>query len=135
MQRGCTIHRLQAIMTAMRIEGSCHCGGVSIEVPRAPTEVTSCNCSICRRLGTLWSYYSPADVRVTGATATYRWGDKTIDFHRCTTCGCTTHWSPLPGRAADRMGVNARLLAPDVLAGARVRRLDGASDDWKYLDD
>jgi hypothetical protein len=33
------------------------------------------------------------------------------------------------------MGINARLLAPDVLAAARVRRLDGASDDWKYLDD
>jgi hypothetical protein len=33
------------------------------------------------------------------------------------------------------MGVNARLLAPEVLATARVRKLDGASDDWKYLDD
>jgi hypothetical protein len=74
-------------------------------------------------------------VRVTGATATYRWGDKTIDFHHCPTCGCITHWSPLEGRAIDRMGVNARLLDPDVLAAARVRRLDGASDDWKYLDD
>jgi hypothetical protein len=72
-------------------------------------------------------------VQVAGATATYRWGDKTIDFHRCATCGCTTHWSPLPGRAADRMGVNARLM--DELARVRVRQLDGASDDWKYLDD
>jgi hypothetical protein len=122
-------------MTTMGVEGSCHCGGVRIAVPRAPTELTSCNCSICRRLGTLWAYYSPAEVHIAGATATYRWGDKTIDFHRCVTCGCTTHWSPLPGRVADRMGVNARQLAPDVLVRARVRRLDGASDDWKYLDD
>jgi hypothetical protein len=123
-------------MLAMGIEGTCHCGSVSIAVPRAPTEVTACNCSICSRLGTLWAYYSPAEVRVAGATATYSWGDKTIDFHRCRTCGCTTHWAPLAGRAeADRMGINARLLAPDILAAARVRRLDGASDDWKYLDD
>jgi hypothetical protein len=119
----------------MTIQGSCHCGAVKIDVERAPTEVTSCNCSICRRLGTLWAYYAPTSVTVTGQTTTYRWGDKTIDFHRCTTCGCTTHWSPLPERTQDRMGINARLLHPDVVAAARVRRLDGASEDWKYLDD
>jgi hypothetical protein len=87
------------------------------------------------RLGTLWAYYAPSDVRAVGITATYCWGDKTIDFHHCTTCGCTTHWSPRAGRASDRMGVNARLFAPEVLAAARVRRLDGASSDWRYLDD
>jgi hypothetical protein len=107
---------------------------VTIEIARAPSELTSCNCSICRRLGTLWAYYSPSDVRITGATATYRWGNQTLDFHHCPACGCTTHWSPLANRAQDRMGVNARLLAPEVVDAARVRRLDGASDDWKYLD-
>lgn len=119
----------------MALEGSCHCGGVRLEIAHAPTEVTSCNCSICHRLGTLWAYYAPADVRIVGATVTYRRGDKTIEFHHCATCGCTTHWSPLPHRDQDRMGINARLLAPEVLAAARVRRLDGRSDDWKYLDD
>jgi hypothetical protein len=119
----------------MAVEGSCHCGAVKLAIATAPTQVTSCNCSICHRLGTLWAYYNPADVRITGATATYRWGDKTIDFHHCPACGCTTHWSPLDNREADRMGINARLLAPEVLAAARVRRLDGASDNWKYLDD
>lgn len=118
------------------IEGSCHCGAVRIEVAEAPSQVTACNCSICRRLGTLWAYYAPAQVRVTGATATYRRGDKTIDFHHCATCGCTTHWSPIEGvRDSGRMGVNARLLASEVLERARVRRLDGASEDWRYLDD
>jgi hypothetical protein len=118
------------------IAGSCHCGAVTVEVSRAPVEVTSCNCSICRRLGTLWAYFERGDVRIAGATATYCWGDKSIDFHHCSACACTTHWSPRTGRdEPDRMGINARLLAPEVLATARVRRLDGASDDWKYLDD
>src|SRR4051794_5294612 len=103
----------------MSVQGSCHCSAVTIEVARAPAEVTSCNCSICRRLGTLWAYYKPTDVRVTGATATYCWGDKTIDFHRCAICGCATHWSPREGRNADRMGINARLLTPEVQAAAR----------------
>jgi hypothetical protein len=81
----------------------------------------------------LWTYYAPAQVRITGTTATYRWGDRTIDIHHCSGCGCVTHWSPIePGR--DRMGVNARLMDPAVVAAARVRRLDGA-DTWKYLDE
>ena len=118
------------------IEGSCHCGAVTIEIDEAPTQVTSCNCSICHRLGTLWAYYAPSQVRVVGPTVTYRRGDKTIDFHHCATCGCTTHWSPIEGvREQGRMGINSRLLPPHVLAAARVRRLDGASENWRYLDD
>jgi hypothetical protein len=119
----------------MAITGSCHCGGVILEVSRPPAEVTSCNCSICRRLGTLWAYYRPEDVRVVGATATYHWGDETIDFHHCAACGCTTHWSPREVRDPTRMGINARLLDPHIVAAARVRRLDGASDNWRYLDE
>ena len=115
------------------IEGSCHCGAVRIEVDSAPAELTSCNCSICRRLGTLWAYYPASQVRVAGATTSYRWGERTLDFHHCPRCGCATHWTPVdPTR--DRLGVNARLLDPGVVAAARVRRLDGA-DTWRYLDE
>lgn len=116
------------------VEASCHCGAVKleVEVEVAPAELTSCNCSICRRLGTLWSYYPPSRVRVTGDTVAYRWGDRTIDLHRCASCGCTTHWSPVDP-ASDRMGVNARLMDPAIVAAARVRRLDGA-DTWEFLD-
>jgi hypothetical protein len=114
------------------IVGSCHCGAVTIEVPSAPETVTSCNCSMCRRYGALWAYYSPTVVRVTGETATYIWGDKTLATHRCATCGCITHWWPLDP-ALDRMGVNLRLMDPAVLAAARVRRFDGA-DTWQFLD-
>src|ERR1700759_1598163 len=113
----------------MMIEGSCHCGKVRIEVDTAPDEVTDCNCSICRRYGVLWAYYSPmARVRITAETPTqtYQWDDRSLYFQRCAECGCVTHWSPVdPTR--DRMGINARLLAPAVLAAARVKHLDGAS--------
>lgn len=117
-------------------EATCHCGAVRIEVPHAPEAVTSCNCSICRRTGALLAYYSPKDVRVIperGATDIYMWGDREIEFHHCKVCGNFTHWLPVD-RTLDRMGVNARLMAPEVLAAARVRRFDGA-DTWTVIDE
>jgi hypothetical protein len=115
------------------IQASCHCGGVVLEIDAAPDEVTECNCSICRRYGVLWAYYSPRQVRVTGgATDTYAWDDRSIAFHRCAACGCVSHWWPVDPQR-DRMGINARLLEPALLAQARVRHLDGAATE-QYLD-
>jgi hypothetical protein len=115
------------------IEASCHCGAVRLTVDTAPETVTDCNCSICRRSGMLCAYYSPTRVRIVGATDVYMWGDRSIEFHRCKTCGCVTHWTPID-RTYDRMGVNARMMDPDVLATARVRRFDGAQT-WTYLEE
>ena len=103
------------------IPASCHCGAVRMEIEAAPAEVSDCSCSICRRLGTLWAYYVPRQVTITGATDTYSWGAKQLAFHRCKVCGNATHWSSLHG--LDRMGVNARLMEPDVLARATLRKI------------
>jgi len=115
---------------------SCHCGKLQLEIESPPTTVTDCNCSVCRRYGVLWAYYSPHQVRiVSGSTDTdvYVWGDRNIGFHRCKVCGCVTHWASLdPSR--DRMGINARLMEPAVLAGVRVRQLDGAVTE-RYRDE
>lgn len=116
-------------------EASCHCGAVKFEVAALPAQLTSCNCSLCRRLGTLMAYYRPAEVRFTsglGQTVPYIQGDKTLAMHHCPTCGCPTHWESLDP-ALDRMGVNARLFAPDAIKPIRIRTFDGA-DTWTYLD-
>lgn len=121
----------------MRLTATCHCGGVQVTVPYRPRRLTSCNCSICRRLGTLWAYYPRSRVRIRaprGGLQKYVWGDRMLRLARCRICGCVTHWEPMPRRyRADRMGVNARNFEPDVIAGVRIRRLDGAST-WKFLD-
>jgi hypothetical protein len=117
------------------IDSACHCGAVRLEVAAAPETVTDCNCSICRRYGVLWAYYTLGRVRIAaadGATDIYLCNDRSLEFHRCRNCGCVTHWAPLD-KSRDRMGVNARLMAPEVLKAARIRRLDGA-DTWQYLD-
>jgi hypothetical protein len=118
------------------IEASCHCGAVRLAIDVAPSEVTDCNCSICRRFGALWAYYPGEQVRLSppdAATDIYMWDDRSIEFHRCRICGCVTHWSPVD-KSRRRMGVNARLMEPQDRARARVRRLDGAVSE-KYLDD
>lgn len=83
----------------------------------------------------MWAYYSLRQVRQVppdAPTDVYMWDDKAIEFHRCRKCGCVSHWAPVDVRH-DRMGVNARLMAPEVLARARVRHLDGA-DTEEYID-
>ena len=60
------------------------------------------------------------------------WDDRSIEFHRCKTCGCVTHWSPAD-KSYDRMGVNARLMPPEIVSTVQVRHLDGAVTE-AYLD-
>ena len=120
----------------MAYVASCHCGAVTLEVKRAPRSITDCNCSICRRYGALWAYYNESTVRVRsvrGALMRYAWGRKKIVFNRCAHCGCVTHHQRARKTATSTVGVNARLFAPEIVAKARVRKLDGAAT-WKYLD-
>lgn len=115
---------------------TCHCGAITIEVPSLPAQATSCNCSICRRLGTIWAYYDYHAVKISGHpehTHEYVQGDKTLRTVRCATCGCVTHWESLEDKPGARRGVNLRNLDPRELEKIKIRHLDGA-DTWKYLD-
>lgn len=119
------------------IQGSCHCGAVSFEYPATPEKLTSCNCSLCRRVGGLWAYAPKNEIALRyaeDAVIKYVQGDKTLATVSCKTCGCTTHWEPLEDKAPDaRMAVNMRMADPKDIEGVRVRRFDGA-DTWQFLD-
>ncbi len=119
------------------IQGSCHCGAVRWEFGAIPDKLTSCNCSICRRIAALWAYGTLANVRVTAdvnATLAYVQGDKMLSIHTCRTCGCTTHWQSLAPEGDEwRIAVNMRMADPADYAGIRVRHFDGA-DSWEFLD-
>ena len=120
------------------LSASCHCGAVSLQVDRKPRQLTECNCSICRRYGALWAYYTRRSVRISAASpdslAVYAWGGKTLEFYHCANCGCVMCHERSRKKGEDtRVGVNARMMQPADIAGIRVRKLDGAST-WKYLD-
>jgi hypothetical protein len=114
---------------------TCHCGAVTVSLADAPSEVTDCNCSLCRKSGVLWAYYSAGGVTIapdSGPTDTYAWNGRHVDFHRCRHCGCVTHWVPRD-LTRERRGINARLLPPDILSVAKIRHLNGA-ETGKYID-
>lgn len=118
------------------LTATCHCQAVSITVPRRPRSITNCNCSMCRRYGTLWGYYKLSTVRLLapeGGLDEYQWGDKWLTFKRCGHCGCVMCWMPVNPRPDARMGVNMRNAMPEALGDVRIRKLDGAKT-WKYVE-
>jgi len=118
------------------IRASCHCGAVVVEADSLPATVTSCNCSICRRIAGLWAYYTRSQARLVAghdALAAYVWGDGMMERYYCRHCGCTTHWGSVEKNADSRFAINVRCLSPEELAPLKVRHFDGA-DTWQYLD-
>jgi len=116
---------------------SCHCGAIKVQMARRPASITECNCSLCRRYGTRWAYYSRSSTRLTlkqGALVRYARG-KSLYFGHCRTCGCVVLWEPIQSRGKkDRVGINLRLIDnPADLANIRVHRFDGARS-WRTVE-
>jgi hypothetical protein len=116
------------------LRAACHCGAVRIAVEPAPAWVLDCNCSICRRYGTLWAYaWDRLDKRALSMTLLqgeaalepYIWGDRELGFHRCKACGCVTHHVAMDNPAQIR-AVNARMFVDFDPAGVTVHRSDNA---------
>jgi hypothetical protein len=108
------------------LNGSCHCGKVTLKLAGTPAEVSECNCTICRRIGGLWHYCLPEDAEVAGACEGYVQGDRSLTTWRCIHCGCVTHWTAIDP-AYRRMGVNMRMFDPASWQDLPRRLVDGAS--------
>ena len=121
------------------IRGSCHCGAVKFRLREHRNFLTDCNCSACRRYGSLWLHADRSEVELehdADATLAYEWGDRMLAFHSCRICGGTTHWLSTQkevGSDEDRMAVNCRMAEPADIADLPIRHFDGA-DSWQYLD-
>jgi hypothetical protein len=110
------------------LQGSCHCGAVRWSFDGLPDSATACNCTVCRRHGTLWAYgFIDEEVRVSGDTRTYAWGGRNLGFHFCGDCGCVAYWLATTQGADGRRygGVNLRLAEPESVAAIPIRHHDG----------
>jgi len=110
------------------IEGSCHCGAVRWTFDGTPEAATACNCTVCRRYGTLWAYdYEDERIRVSGPTRVYARGRRNLGFHFCADCGCVAYWrATAPGEnGRRRIAVNLRLAEPDMVGAVPMEHFDG----------
>ena len=111
------------------LEGKCHCGSVSWRLATAPDSATACNCTVCRRYGSLWAYgYIGHDIHASEGTATYRRADGgAIDFHFCSHCGCLTHYIATTASEDGRhwTAVNLRMTEPGPIADFPIDHFDG----------
>ena len=123
----------------MPLKGSCHCRATQFEVTEPPTEVTSCNCSLCGKRGQLHAYYDVHQFKLTTVrdrVSTYQFGHYVGQHHHCAICGCGTY-SEFPDFSTGepnyermKVSVNARLFdveAFDVDA-VPVKRVNGRTD-------
>ena len=109
---------------------ACHCGRATLRLARKPDSVTECNCSLCAKTGFRGVYYASDEVEIDGQFDAYvrdDIGETYLRNHRCSHCGIITHWEPLTAPPHARIGINARLIDPALIAGVEVRIVDGAS--------
>jgi hypothetical protein len=110
------------------LQGSCLCGTVSWNFDGMLDSATACNCTACRRYGTLWAYdYEGERIKVSGETKPYIRG-KALSFNFCPQCGCVAYWRGLRlnDNGQRRIAVNLRLAEePQAIAAIPIDHFDG----------
>ena len=119
-------------MTKGMMKISCLCGKVTIETTKPPDFVNECNCTLCRKSGARWGYFTPAEVVIEGTTSGYSRHDKeapAVQVCFCPECGSTTHFVLTPHAIArfgkTMVGVNMALAEESQLIGVEWRYPDG----------
>jgi hypothetical protein len=114
----------------MKYQGSCHCGRVAFEAEGEIGQVIACNCSMCRRKGSLLWFVPKAQFRLTTAesnASTYLFNKDVIRHRFCATCGIHPYAEAKDRKGNPMAAVNARCLDgvdPDKLD---IQHFDGAS--------
>lgn len=110
--------------------GSCHCGAVVFDVTIALEGLISCNCSICRRKGTILGF-TPADnftlKKGEDNLTDYQFGKKTIHHLFCKSCGVTTFAKSNMPDDTEMRAINIRCLEGVDIDALEVRKYDGKS--------
>ena len=112
--------------------GGCQCGKVRYEVALdLANPVIACNCSRCRRLGSLFAFAPVGDFKLSSGEkelTDYQFNKKVIHHLFCSTCGIESFARgkrPIDG--ADVVAVNARCLDGIDPNALTVKKVDGAS--------
>lgn len=114
----------------MLYQGSCHCGQVAFEVEGELGQVVDCNCSICRRKGSLLWFVPRAQLRLLTPEenlGTYTFNKEIIQHRFCTRCGIHPFGEGTDPKGNKMAAINVRCLDGVDLASLPVHHFDGAS--------
>lgn len=107
--------------------GSCHCGRVRFEIVTDFPELTTCNCSICKRKNALMVKVHERDFHLVSgeeALSAYQFHTLTATHYFCKSCGIY----PFHRKRVnpDHFGINVYCLEGFDPSGIPVRATDGA---------
>ncbi|QQA43346.1 GFA family protein [Pelagovum pacificum] len=111
-----------------RYHGSCHCGAVRFAVDGEITELTRCDCSLCRRKNALMGAVPEAAFEMLSdweTVALYQWNTKVARHYFCKTCGIYTFHRKRS--APDHYGFNVECLDDFDPSGVPVRQATGST--------
>ena len=114
----------------MKYSGSCQCGKVSFDVDMQIDKVISCNCSRCRRLGSLLAGTKKENFILKSgqdALTNYKFNKHVINHYFCSTCGIQPYAAGKGRDGSDMVMINVRCLDgvdPDTF---EVMKFDGRS--------
>ncbi len=111
--------------------GSCHCGAVTYAVAMEPvTSAMACNCSMCRRAGTLLAFVPESAFELKqgdAALTTYKFNKHVIDHAFCKTCGIKAFVRGKKPDGSPMIAINVRCLDGVDVDKLDVKHFDGAS--------
>lgn len=111
--------------------GSCHCGAVAFKLDGEVNTAIECNCSYCRRRGSLLAFFPASAFTLETAAkdlGTYHFNKNVIAHHFCPKCGVGPFSIGLDPESKEKMvAVNVRCLPGVNLAQIKIAPYDGAS--------
>jgi hypothetical protein len=117
-------------MTAQSYSGGCHCGAVAFTVELDLNHTIECNCSRCRRLGSILAF-TPAEkftlLKGEEQLAEFQFNKHIIHHLFCKTCGVQSFSRGVNPKGEAMAAVNVRCLEGVDLATLKPRQWDGAS--------
>ncbi len=109
--------------------GSCQCGAVSYEATSTPIEdALSCNCSMCRRKGSLLTFIPASDFDLKSgeeALSDYQFNKRVIHHLFCKTCGVTSFVRGQMPDGTPMIALNVRCLDEIDPKALRINHVDG----------
>ncbi len=111
-------------------KGSCHCEKVQYEVKVDINQSVTCNCSICRKRGTILAFTTKDHFQLLkgeGEQTEYLFNKKKIHHLFCKTCGILSYAKGMTPDGATMIAINVRCLDNVDLDSLRPVAVDGAS--------